>query len=149
VITVARSVVINRPIAEVFGFVANFENEPRWMPGILESRQTSVGPIGVGTTFREVVQNLGPRMENTFAVTQYVPPRTFAIESTSGPVPFQVTYSFEPIIEGTRFTGIGAMKPQGFFKLIAPLFAAIVGRQIQRGLINLKHLLETQSASAP
>jgi uncharacterized protein YndB with AHSA1/START domain len=147
-ITVARSVVINRPIDQVFDFVANFENEPRWMPGILESRKTSVGPIGVGTTFREVVQNLGPRMENTFAVTQYVPPRTFAIKSTSGPLEFQVTYSFEPITEGTRFTGTGAMEPQGFFKLIAPLFAAVVGRQIQQGRTNLKHLLETQSASA-
>lgn len=38
--------------AEVFDHVAahHFENHPRWDPDVLEMRQTSPGPVGVGTT---------------------------------------------------------------------------------------------------
>lgn len=35
--------------------------EPRWDPGTLEVRQTSEGPLGVGTTLAAVVDFMGRR----------------------------------------------------------------------------------------
>jgi len=37
-LTVERGVVINRPIEQVFAFVANFENEPQYNPSLLSMR---------------------------------------------------------------------------------------------------------------
>lgn len=50
-IDVARSITINRPVAEVFAYVSDVSNEPAWHTDVLEARQTSEGPIGIGTTF--------------------------------------------------------------------------------------------------
>ncbi len=50
-IDVARSITINRPVAEVFAYVSEVSNEPAWHTDVLEARQTSAGPIGIGTTF--------------------------------------------------------------------------------------------------
>ena len=42
---------------EVFTFVADVANLPRWQPGILSARRTSPDPVGVGSTAR-VAQSL-------------------------------------------------------------------------------------------
>ncbi len=58
-ITIEQSVVINRPIEEVFEFVADQSKLPLWQSGVLESGVTSEGPMGVGTTYRYTFQLLG------------------------------------------------------------------------------------------
>jgi uncharacterized protein YndB with AHSA1/START domain len=57
------STVINRPVEEVFAFLSNPENWPKWISGSIEAKKTSEGPIGVGTTWRQVLTFLGQRME--------------------------------------------------------------------------------------
>ena len=42
---------INRPVTEVFDFVADERNEPRYNPGIRRAEKLSPGPIGRGTRF--------------------------------------------------------------------------------------------------
>ena len=46
--TLENTVMIRRPIEEVFGFLADFENIPRWNYAIVETHKVSQGPIGVG-----------------------------------------------------------------------------------------------------
>ena len=50
-IRIETSIVINRPVKEVFAFLSNFENWPKWSPGLLENKKTSDGPISRGTTW--------------------------------------------------------------------------------------------------
>ena len=42
-------IIINRPVEEVFDFVADERNEPRDNPRMLRAEQISEGPIGLGT----------------------------------------------------------------------------------------------------
>jgi len=49
---VEHSVVINRPIEEVFSYVTDIGNWPQWNSGMLEGEHTSEGSMAVGTTFR-------------------------------------------------------------------------------------------------
>lgn len=53
-VKIEHSVVINRPVAEVFAYVTRPENTPRWQSGMLASQQISDGAMGVGTIFTEV-----------------------------------------------------------------------------------------------
>ena len=50
-IEVGASVFIQRPIAEVFGIISDFENNPRWQSGMVEAKFTSDGPLRVGSTY--------------------------------------------------------------------------------------------------
>ena len=48
---VEESIIIRRPIDEVFDFVADGTNDPTWHTTVVEGRRASAGPIGLGTTF--------------------------------------------------------------------------------------------------
>jgi len=50
--TFQNTVTIRRAIDDVFAFLADFENLPTWNYAIVETKKTSPGPVGVGTTFR-------------------------------------------------------------------------------------------------
>ena len=46
--------------AKVFAALADFENDVKWMPGVVVSKVSTAGPMGVGTQFhqeRKVVKN--------------------------------------------------------------------------------------------
>jgi len=43
-----NTVTIRRPVADVFAFLADFENVPAWNYAIVETRKASPGPVGWG-----------------------------------------------------------------------------------------------------
>jgi uncharacterized membrane protein len=45
---------IDRPVAEVFAFLSDFENIPKWNYYVLKVRQSSESPTGVGTAYHQV-----------------------------------------------------------------------------------------------
>ncbi len=144
-IKIENSVVINRPVDEVFEFLANSENDPQWQSGAQEVMKTSEGPIGVGTTFTTVSRLLGRRLESTVEYTAYEPNKRLAGKATSGPIPFQFETTFEPAAEGgTKVTNSGEGDAGGFFKLAEPLVARMLRRQFDTNSANLKDLLEAQ-----
>jgi hypothetical protein len=49
-VLIEGAIVINRPVEEVFDFVADERNEPRYDLRMRRAEQISDGPIGVGTT---------------------------------------------------------------------------------------------------
>jgi uncharacterized membrane protein len=52
-------ITIDRPPDEVFAYIANFENNPRWQKGMQSCNFTSDGPLGVGSTYEQVAKVLG------------------------------------------------------------------------------------------
>ena len=139
------SITIKRPVEDVFAVFSNVENGPKWQSGTLEAKQTSPGPIGVGTTTRSVSTILGRRIEFEFEITEFEPNRKFASQSKSGPFPVQASMTFERIEGGTRLNLTIEAEPGGFFKLAEPLVVSMVKRQIQSDLANLKDLMEANA----
>ena len=139
------SVVISRPLEEVFEFVTNPENDPRWQSAILESRRTSEGPLGVGTTEAGVGKVIGRRVEWTSEVTEYEPNRKVKYRVTGGPLSADQTVTFEPAEGGTKFTLVYDVKISGFFKLLSSMIVSSMRKQLKLDLINLKDILEVQT----
>jgi len=50
------SAVIDRPITEVFEFLADGTNDPKFSPRVQEIRKATDGPVGVGTVFESMVK---------------------------------------------------------------------------------------------
>ena len=66
--TFENTVIIGRPIEEVFGFLSDFENVPTWNYAIIETHKVSQGPVGVGTIYQQV-RSVPSRSEERFEVT--------------------------------------------------------------------------------
>ena len=144
-ITVDYSVVINRPIEEVFTFVTNPENNVQWVSGLLETKQVSQGPIGVGSTGTDVRQFLGQRIESAWEITEYEQNRKVGFKTTSGPIPLEATYTYDAAEGGTRVSFVIQGEVSGFFKMAESILAGMVRRQIEADHNNLKDLLEAQT----
>jgi len=144
-IKIENSVQINRPVEEVFAFVTNIDNLPLWAGPVTEARQTSEGPIGVGTTQIQLAQFLGRQLETTQEVTEYKLNKKLSTKSTSGPLPLEIHYTFEPFGEGTKIMVEADLDAGGFFKLAEPLAGRMLNRQTASDVQTLKELLEVQS----
>ena len=137
-----KSVVINRPIEEVFAFMTDFENATQWMSELVECKRTSEGPVGMGTTFSAVATPLGRRVESTQEVAEYEPNRKYAIRSISGPATSEDAYTFESVAGGTKITRVAEAEMKGLFRLTEPLAVRMMGRQFETNFANLKDLME-------
>src|SRR3954454_1088470 len=68
------SAVIDRPIDQVFAFLADGQNDKKFSPRVQEIRKTTDGPVGVGTVFASTVKDAGMTTQREFELTQFVPP---------------------------------------------------------------------------
>ena len=139
-----QSVVIKRPVEQVFAVVSDLENDPPWS-GAAELRRTSPGPVGVGTTFRQRDRLLGRRLELTLQVVDYEPNHKVTLKTTSRGLSFAGTRMVEPVGQGaTRVTFVGGGRAGGVWRPAEPLLAAVGGRRLRAQLGRLKRLLESQ-----
>ena len=144
-----HTVVIERPVEEVFAFTTDPHNESLWQSTSLETEQMTEGEVDVGTTFRNISKFLGRRIESTYQVTVNEPPRKQCVRITSGPLPGAACYFYEPADGGnTRFTQTFETDVGGFFKLAEPLVARAIRRQMEADMATLKDLLEAREAEA-
>ena len=54
-----QSIVVNCTADEVFSFVSDATNDPKWHTTVLQAVQTSLGPVGLHTTADIVDKGLG------------------------------------------------------------------------------------------
>lgn len=144
-IKVNNSVVIDRPLEEVFAYVTDIENMPVWSSELDKAWKTSEGPVGKGTTFSSEAKLLGRRIENTIEVTEYEPNSKFFLKPTSGPVSGEVEFRFESVDGGTKFSVSLDADAGGFFKLGEPIVNRMLQRQYETNGATLKDLLESQA----
>ncbi len=142
---VEESVEIDRPVEEVFSYVANPENLPEWSSIVLEVRKETQGEPKEGERFSSVGKFLGRRFETPFEVVSYEPPRRSSHRSTGGPFEQEWTRIFEEAAGGgTRLTQVVEGEPGGFFRLAGPILEMAGRRQFRADLGTLKDLLESE-----
>lgn len=153
-VRVEGEIVINRPVDEVFDFVADERNEPRYNPRMLRAELTSAGPpVGRGTHFQAESTMAGLTVETAIEITAYERPRLLASTSRSvlhlikrlPTADIQGTVTFDPVPEGTRMRWAWEVETRGIFKLMTPMVARMGQQQEHTVWANLKHLLEAQA----
>jgi uncharacterized protein YndB with AHSA1/START domain len=117
------TVVIDRPIEEVFDFLADGENDPKFSPRVLEIKKTTDGPPGVGTVYASTVKDAGVKTEREFRITEFERPTRirWAEQSKNLVTASEGGYDLAPEGEGTRVTIFNVLEGHGPGKLIAPL----------------------------
>ena len=140
-----HSIVINRPVEDVWAFMANPENDAQWTSGLVEATKISDGPMGVGAQIKDVRRFLGRQIESTLEITEWEPNKRSSMKSLSGPIRFNGTRTYESVEGGTRVTEAVEAEISGFFRLAEPLVVRMGKRQIEADYGNLKDLLESQT----
>ena len=80
-----RTITIDRPVAEVFSFVADGRNGSQWRTGVLDVALQS--GEGLGAIYRQGVRGPGGRrIAADYEVTSYEPDRLLAFRAIAGPV---------------------------------------------------------------
>ena len=143
-IAAESSTSIARPAAEVFEFVADVRNDPRWHTDILEAHLAGEGPIGQGSTFAVKFKPFMGQSEGSVTVAKYEPPRRLELRGQMGKMAPTLTLSVEPQGDGSRFTRRVEMEPPGIMRLLAPFMKGTFRKQNAGFVENLKRVLETQ-----
>lgn len=140
------TILIDRPAADIFAFLNVPENHPKFVPGMLEFKKTSPGPLDrVGATIRGVRQFLGRRMELPYEITEYEPGNRLGMKGAMGPIIFEDGYVLDSMGNSTRVRFWLEPTLSGLMKIAKP-FVVWQGKiHANETLTNLKRALEKGS----
>jgi hypothetical protein len=136
------SVLISRPQSEVFAFVEDARNRPRWDESVDSEALTSPEPIGVGSTVLTKFRSMGRNYQYTWEIVGHEPPTHMTVESTSGPFPTTLRFNFSSRAGGTLVEASVTGRPTGLFRILEPLVARTTQKNLDQGYARLKRLLE-------
>lgn len=140
---VERSIAIAAPADRVFEFASALENLPSWQSGIVSARQTSPGPVGVGSTALIVRELMGQRLEVPLTVTAYQPPQLLQLHTEVSGVAADASVAVEASGDRTsRVTFAMEIRGSGFTSFMEPMVASAAEGDIGTSLERLKQQLE-------
>jgi carbon monoxide dehydrogenase subunit G len=115
---------INRPIDQVFAFLADGTNDTKFSPRVQKIEKRTDGPPGVGTVYSSTVKDAGMKTSREFKLTEFDQPtkiRWTELSKNAITVP-DGGYDLEPVGDGaTRMTILNSFEGHGYGKMILPL----------------------------
>ena len=137
---------LHSPPKTVFDFVAahHFENHPKWDPDVLEMKQTSPGPVGVGTKANIVRRQGNRRVEGTATVTEYQPDQSAAWTVKFGPFLLNQRVELTPDQGGaaTRLRLAIETRAKGPVRFMVPLLRSRFRKTMEQSLARIASFLE-------
>ena len=141
--TVVMTTRIDRAPADVFRVLADVSKNTAWSKTSISGRLTSLPPVGLGSTAREVSRFMGRRIEVDSTIVAFDSDRTFSFVTSTGPFPVRGSFTTEPAGAGTVLTSEFVAEPTGLFRLGNGLFGTLIRRKFEADLSNLKRMMES------
>jgi hypothetical protein len=136
-------IVIHRSIADVFDFVADERNEPRFNPRMTSVDKLSDGEVGLGTQFSAQVVSGGKPVSMVIEFISFERPQRLRSRTTMSGMVILGELTFEGIGDATRMRWAWDMQPAGAMRLLKPLIVFMGRRQEREIWTSLKRFLET------
>jgi len=132
-ISAGAAVVVNRPIAEVFGHLTEFDLWPAWSGGRLKSMtQMTSGAPGPGTELLQVFRRGARTTETQVEITELVENSALALESRG----YRARFTLEAARDATRVECHVEVDAHGVmalvYRLLLPRFIATDLRKFRR-----------------
>jgi uncharacterized protein YndB with AHSA1/START domain len=141
------SIMIDRPVGQVFTALVDSKNQPKWDTGLLEACITPDGPVGIGTRITEVRKLMGRTSENTGEVIEFEPNAKITRKSVNTPMSVLGTVTFTATPQGTKVNWRWDLQPRGFYALIGSMIANTMKKGSENSLRGLKDLLESNGST--
>lgn len=138
------SVLIQRPVADVFAYMDDVAREHEWQPNLRGAEQEPPGPAAVMTRRHYQSEFLGRSVKNSYELKEYEPNRRVVLESLPGST-VSATNEIRWTSEGTgtRVTMTVEGKPTGVLRFVpGAVLEAAFRDQMKQSLSLLKQRLE-------
>lgn len=144
-----NTVVIERPIDELWPGFLDLFSAPRLPGSSFALRQTSPGPIGLGTTIEARRVILGFETRLIERITEWDPPHAMTATIEGGPLRLVERITLEAVPGGTRFHETIDGEVSFPLRLLWPLIGPFQRRQRTQQIRDLKTKLEAEGRAAP
>ncbi len=143
-VTTEKSVIINRPIEEVFETATCMESCINWWTMIKDAKKVTPGPTAIGTEYRHTAKFMGISVESHPVVTALEAPHHFAYTSNTPSSTMDVDFTLEAVEGGTKLTIKMIAQPSGnvVTQTMLPLVVNAAGRQFGSDMEGLKDMME-------
>lgn len=139
--------VIDRSAGEVFAFVSDVANNPRWQNGMRSCTWTSPPPHTEGSTYDQIARFLGRDIVSKFVVAEFEAGKMIRFVTTESPFPIDERRTVTPISDERSQIRVHLQGDASrVFRLFAPLLSGMVGRSVTKDYQRLKALLESGNA---
>lgn len=150
VIVVEREIVIHRPPADVFRYLAEefLDHAGAIHPAVVEVEKLGEGPLGKGARLREAVLVMGKRRERELVVDEWEPGSLFALREAA-PSSWETRcldrYRLFHVEDGTRIElRVERAWTMLAFRLFRPLAKRRLARETAQSLARAKAALEAR-----
>jgi carbon monoxide dehydrogenase subunit G len=133
---------IARPAVQVFAFIADVRNDPRWHTDVLEAKLIGGTTVDKGSTFEIKTKPVMGVSGGTVTVAEYDPPSGIVFDVRMGRLEPTTTFTVVPDGQGCRVTRRIDMEPVGLMQLMAPFMGGMMHKRNAGFLANLKRVLE-------
>ena len=141
----SNTLLVDAPMQAVFDYLARPENLPRWNYALSRCEQTSPGPTGAGSTFRQT-RTLPRPAQESFTIAVFEPPKLLAFEGQFGPFHGTSTYALAEMAEGaTRLINSFELGLSAALSPLAGLVGTRVKREVAQNLQILKEIMESRA----
>jgi ribosome-associated toxin RatA of RatAB toxin-antitoxin module len=128
---------------DVYQFLADLENWPRWQSDMKVTELTDGAPGHVGAQYRYVSKAMGQTFDSTVRLSRAEAPREVAFEGEwTGMIRPSGRYLIEPAPEGSRVTLNPHPETRGVGRLMAPLMGLMIKRLNGQHLETLRRAVE-------
>jgi uncharacterized protein YndB with AHSA1/START domain len=142
-VDVSVSGIVRAAPDDVFRFLADLENWPRWQSDMKSTNLAEGQPGQVGAIYRYLSKAMGMTFDSTVRLTRVEAPREIAFEGEwTGMIRPDGRYLVEPAPEGSRVTLNPHPQVRGIGRLMAPLIAFMGKRLNKEHLEALRRELE-------
>jgi carbon monoxide dehydrogenase subunit G len=131
---------IERPREEVFDFVSNFENVPKWNYFVESVRKVDQIPIGKGARFHQIRKT----DQQHFEIVEFERPSKVVVKTLEGSLPkFTMKFEFETEGDSTILTDTWQLETgrNAFLEMLAK---SKIKAAVAENLSKLKELMETR-----
>jgi carbon monoxide dehydrogenase subunit G len=129
---------IERPREEVFDFVSDFENVPKWNYFVKNVRKTNEVPLGLGARFHQIRKT----DQQNFEVVEFERPSKVTVKTLEGSSPqFRMDFEFEAKGDSTILTDTWQLET-GHNPLLEMLGKSKIKSAVADNLSKLKDLME-------
>lgn len=118
---------VDRAVEEVFAYLADGRNDPRFSPRVLKIERIPDAPTAVGTVFRSTVKDAGMKTAREFRITALEAPAKirWAEVSKNSVTASEGGYDLEPLPGGgTRVRIFNVLEGHGLGRLLVGLALA-------------------------
>jgi uncharacterized membrane protein len=138
----SNSIDIDRPVEQVYRFLANGLNNPLWRPTVTDVRLASGSPGTFGAVYQQKLKGpFGISTPGDYRLVQAINNFRIKFEVITGPVRPVGVFDIEPAASGSRVKFSLSYQPRGLKRLLNRMIQKAMDAEVGN-LSNLKKAIE-------